>query len=226
MSKEKIDLLKVFGAEVFVTPANVPAESEQSYYQVAKRLKRETPDSFYPDQYNNPKNIEAHYKTTGPEIWQDTAGRIDYLIAGVGTGGTLSGAARYLKEQNPQIKIIAVDPIGSVFYEYFKTGKLGEVKPYKVEGIGEDMLVKALDFTVIDDFIKVNDRDAFLTARELVKKESIFAGGSSGAALWAAQQIAQSLTEPKNIVVIFPDSGYRYISKIYNDDWMKEQRFI
>lgn len=226
MSDEKKNLMTALGAEVIVTPTDVPADSPESYYSVAKRIAAETPDSYYPDQYNNPKNIEAHYYTTGPEIWQQTGGKIDVLVAGIGTGGTLSGAGRYLKEKNPEIKVIAVDPEGSVFYDYFKTGKLPEPHVYKVEGIGEDYLVKAVDFKLIDDIIQVNDRESFLMARRLAKEEGIFAGGSSGSAVWAAVKIAEKIEEMKNIVVIIPDSGSRYLSKMYNDEWMKINGFF
>ena len=226
MSDEKKNLMKAFGADVIVTPTDVPADSPESYYSVARRIAKETPNSYYPDQYNNPKNIDAHFETTAPEIWEQTQGNIDILVCGIGTGGTLSGVGRFLKKQNPEIKIIAVDPIGSVFYNYFKTGKLPEPHVYKVEGIGEDYLVKAVDFSVIDDMIQVNDKDSFLMARRLTREEGIFAGGSSGSAVWAATQIAIELNEPKNVVVILPDSGTRYLSKIFNDQWMKEHGFV
>ncbi len=226
MSDEKKNLMKALGAEVIVTPTDVPPESPDSYYSVAKRIASQTPNAWYPDQYNNPKNIEAHYYTTGPEIWEQTEGQIDYLVGGIGTGGTISGVGRYLKEKNSQIKIIAVDPEGSVFYGYFKTGKLPKPQVYKVEGIGEDYLAKAVDFDVIDDIIQVNDKNSFLTARKLANEEGIFAGGSSGSAVWAALKLAKNVEAVKNIVVILPDSGDRYLSKMYNDQWMIQQGFL
>ncbi|MDO8745936.1 MAG: cysteine synthase family protein [Candidatus Brocadiaceae bacterium] len=226
MSDEKKNLMKAFGTEVVVTPTDVPPDSPESYYSVAKRIARETPNSYYPDQYNNPKNIDSHYYTTGPEIWKQTRGNVDYFVAGIGTGGTLSGAGKYLKEKNPEIKIIAVDPEGSVFYDYFKTGKLIKPHVYKVEGIGEDYLVKAVDFNLIDDIIQVHDKESFLMTRRLAREEGIFAGGSSGSAVWTAIKIASEIKENKNIVVILPDSGSRYLSKLYNDDWMKANGFL
>ena len=226
VSDEKKDLIRALGAEVLVAPTEVAADSPESYYSLAKRIAAETPNSWYPDQYNNPTNIEAHYYSTGPEIWEQTGGQIDYLVAGIGTGGTLSGAGKYLKEKKPDIKIIAVDPEGSVFYGYFKTGKLPKPHVYKVEGIGEDYLVKALDFNLIDEIIQVSDRDSFLTARRLAKEEGIFAGGSSGSALWAALKLAADIDDEQNIVVIFPDSGSRYLSKLYSDEWMKKNGFL
>ncbi len=226
MSDEKKNLMRALGAEVIVTPTDVPPDSPKSYYSVARRIATHTPNAWYPDQYNNPKNIEAHYYSTGPEIWEQTEGQIDYLVGGIGTGGTISGAGKYLKEKNSQVKIIAVDPEGSVFYGYFKTGKLPMPHLYKVEGIGEDYLVKAVDFSVIDDIIQVNDRNSFLTARRLAKEEGIFAGGSSGSAVWAASKLAEDVEEGKNIVVILPDSGDRYLSKIYNDQWMIQHGFL
>jgi len=226
MSPEKRSLMEAFGAKVIITPTDVPADSEESYYSVARRLARDTPNSYYPDQYNNPYNIEAHYKTTGPELWAQTEGKIDMLIAGIGTGGTLSGAARFLKEKNRNIKIVAVDPYGSIFFDYFKTNKMIKPHVYQVEGIGEDFLVKATDFSVIDDMIQVNDQDSFLMTRRLVTEHGLFVGGSSGSAVWAALAYTKNLTIPQNIVVILPDSGNRYLSKVYNNAWMKKQGFL
>ncbi|MEE9554189.1 MAG: pyridoxal-phosphate dependent enzyme [candidate division Zixibacteria bacterium] len=226
MSNEKIDLLKAYGARVIVTPTDVPADSPKSYYETAKRLHRETPGSFYLNQYHNPDNIEAHYMTTGPEIYEQTGGKINYLVAGIGTGGTLSGAGKFLKEKIPGLKNIAVDPIGSVFHDFFKTGKIPEPHVYKVEGIGEDMVTKAMDFSVVDEIIQVSDRDCFLTARELTRKEGLFAGGSSGGAVWAALKLAEKAKPDDVIIVILPDSGGRYLSKIFNDGWMADNSFL
>ena len=226
MSQEKQNLMKAFGAEVIITPTDVPADSPESYYSVARRLALEIPGAYYPDQYNNPMNIEAHYRTTGPEIWEQTQGEIDILVAGIGTGGTLSGVGRFLKEKNSAVRVIAVDPEGSIFYHYFKTGQLPDPQLYKVEGIGEDYLVKSVDFNIIDDIIQVNDHNSFVTARHLAREEGVFAGGSSGSAVWAALEVARKQNEFKRIVVILPDSGSRYLSKIYNDDWMMQNGFL
>ena len=226
MSQEKIDLLKAFGAEVIVTPTDVPPDSPLSYYETAKRIARETPNSFYLNQYHNLKNTESHYYTTGPEIWEQTEGKIDYFAAGIGTGGTLSGAGKFLKEKKPDVKIIAVDPIGSVYYDYFKHKKLIEPKVYKVEGIGEDMLVENVDFSIIDDIYQVNDKESFIMARRLAKEEGLFVGGSSGSATKVAVDLAKKVDKDKIIVVILPDSGSRYLSKIYSDKWMKDNGFL
>jgi len=226
MSSEKVNTLKAFGAKVVVTPTNVPADSPESYYETAKRIARETPNSFYLNQYHNEDNIQAHYRSTGPEIWEQTGGKIDCLIAGIGTGGTLSGSGRFLKEKNPDIKIVAVDPEGSVFFSHFKTGKLSEPNPYKVEGIGEDMLTKAMDFSVVDDMVQVNDKESFLMARRLTTEEGIFAGGSSGSAVAGALKFLAKNQGFKCPVTILPDSGTRYMSKVYNDEWMQDNGFL
>ena len=226
MSSEKIDTLKAFGAKVVVTPTNVPADSPQSYYETAKRIHSEIPGSFYLNQYHNPDNIEAHYNTTGPEIWQQTEGKIDYFVAGIGTGGTLSGAGRYLKEQKPDICVVAVDPRGSVFYDYWKTGKIPTPEVYKVEGIGEDMLVDALDWDVVDEMYQVDDGQCFRMARRLTTEEGLFAGGSSGGAAHVAVEVARKAGPGKNVVCVLPDSGTRYLSKIFSDEWMRDNGFL
>ena len=225
MSAEKINRLKALGAQVVVTPTNVPAESPQSYYETAKRIARETPNSFYLNQYHNPDNIEAHYQITGPEIWEQTGGNLDYFVAGLGTGGTMSGSGKYLKEKKPALKNVGVDPVGSVYEGYFRTGKLPEPHVYKVEGIGEDMLCKAMDFKVVDDVRQVDDQQCFTAARRLAREEGIFAGGSSGAAIHVAVQLAKEVGKGKTIVVVLPDSGNSYISKFYSDEWMRDNGF-
>ena len=226
MSKEKIDTLKAFGAEVHICPTAVAPDDPRSYYEVAKSLAKESTNVFLLNQYHNPDNIRAHYETTGPEIWKQTSGHIDVLVAGVGTGGTMSGTARYLKERNPEIEVVAVDVEGSVFYGYFTTGKLPEAHPYLVEGIGDDMLCQALDFSVIDKMYQVDDKTSFLTARELVRNEGILAGGSSGSAMHAALEHAKGLDASKTLVVILPDAGAKYVTKMYSDDWMREKGFL
>jgi len=226
MSQEKVNLLRAFGAEVVITPTEVPADSPQSYYETAKRIARETPGAFYINQYHNPDNIEAHYRATGPEIFDQVDGRLDAFVAGIGTGGTLSGAGRYLKEKIPGIKIIAVDAAGSVFYDWFTRGTLVEPHAYKVEGIGEDMLTKAMDFSVVDDMVQVDDRESFLTARHLCTEEGIFAGGSSGSAVAGMLKYLKNHPETGRVVTLLPDSGTRYLSKFYNDGWMRQQGFL
>ena len=228
MSKEKVDALRAYGAEVHICKTDVEPEDPQSYYETAKRIHRETPDSYFVGQYFNTDNIEAHYRTTGPEIWCQTNGNIDVLVGGIGTGGTVSGSAKYIKEQNPKVKVIAADPEGSVFYEYFKTGKMPEAHTYVVEGIGDDFLCPTLDFNQIDDIYQVTDKECFLMARELVAKEGIMGGGSSGGIVSAALRYAQDikLAEDQLMVVILPDHGNKYISKIFNDQWMRDKGYI
>ncbi len=225
VGKEKIDFLKAFGAEVIVCPSSVPPDSPLSPINQAKKICSEIPDSFFLNQHGNPLNPSAHYFNTGPEIWTQMDGKIDIFVAGIGTGGTISGVGRFLKEKNLGIKVIGVDPFGSIYYEYFKKGKIGKFKDYHVEGIGQNEICETVDFSVIDDIIQVKDRDAFFMARKLAREEGIFAGGSSGAVLWASVEIGK-MEKGKNIVIIFPDSGFKYLGKIYNELWLKENNLM
>ncbi len=226
MSDEKIRLLRAFGARVVITPTAVAPEDPRSYYNVAKQIVEETPNAILANQYYNMINPETHYFTTGPEIWNGTEGKITHFVAGMGTGGTISGVGKYLKEQNPNIKVIGVDTVGSILQEYFYTGKMGEAFSYKVEGVGEDFIPGTTDFDYIDEIVKVNDKDSFLMTRRLVREEGIFCGGSCGFAMAGALQAARELPEDAVLVVLLPDSGSRYLSKIFNDDWMRENRFL
>ncbi|MCB9367237.1 MAG: pyridoxal-phosphate dependent enzyme [Calditrichaeota bacterium] len=225
MSQEKADGMKAYGAKVVVTPTNVPAESPQSYYETAKRIHRETPGSYYVNQYHNPVNTEAHYNLTGKEIWEQTEGQVTHVVAGVGTFGTFAGIAKYLKEKNPKIKCIAIDPMGSIFYSMWKTGKMSEPYVYKVEGMGEDMITGNMDLSLVDDMIQVDDTMCFTTARLLCREEGIMAGGSSGGAVYGALEVARTAPDGSVIVTILPDSGSRYLSKMFSDEWMRDNGF-
>ncbi len=227
-SKEKIDILKAHGAEVIVCPTDVTADDPRSYYSVAKQRSEEIENSFYVNQYFNLSNQVAHYETTGPEIWEQTEGKITHLIVGVGTGGTISGAGKYLKEQNPEVKIWGVDSYGSVLKKYHETGEFdeNEIHPYITEGIGEDIIPDCIDFDIIDRFIKVTDKDGAVMARETTLKEGIFIGYSAGSAVAALLQVKDELNTDDVVVLIFHDHGSRYVAKLYNDDWMKEQGWL
>ncbi|WP_440881111.1 pyridoxal-phosphate dependent enzyme [Tenacibaculum sp. C7A-26P2] len=227
-SKEKMDILRAVGAEVIVCPTNVEPEDPRSYYSVSKRLGKEIPNSWYVNQYDNPSNAIAHYEQTGPEIWEQTEGKITHFIVGVGTGGTISGTAKYLKEKNPNIKIWGIDTYGSVFKKYHETGVFdeNEIYPYITEGIGEDILPKNVDFSLIDGFTKVTDKDAAVYTRKIAKEEGIFVGNSAGAAIKGLLQLKDNFTSDDVVVVLFHDHGSRYVGKMFNDDWMRDRGFL
>ena len=227
-SKEKMDILRAVGAEVHVCPTNVAPDDPRSYYSVSKTLADTTPNSWYVNQYDNPSNTKAHYLTTGPEIWEQTEGKITHFVVGVGTGGTISGVGKYLKEKNPNIKIWGIDTYGSVFKKYHETGIFdeNEIYPYITEGIGEDILPKNVDFSVIDKFEKVTDKDAAVYQRKLAKEEGIFVGNSAGSAIKGILQLKEELTKDDVVVVLFHDHGSRYVGKMFNDDWMRERGFL
>ncbi|MHC4471481.1 MAG: pyridoxal-phosphate dependent enzyme [Planctomycetota bacterium] len=226
MSVEKVNMLKAFGAEVVITPTDVPGDSPEHYVNVAKRISEERSGSFYVDQYHNPINIEAHYRLTGPEIWEQTEGRFDAFVAGAGTGGTISGVGRFIKERSDGIRVVGVDPIGSVHYHYFYTGTLPTPHVYKVEGIGEDIRCGAFDPDAIDEMRQVNDKESFLVGRSLVREEGLFCGGSSGSAVHVAVEVAREMGPGKTVVVVLPDSGTRYVTKYLSDTWMKDHGFL
>ena len=227
-SKEKMDILRAMGAQVYVCPTNVAPDHPESYYSVAQRLNDEIPNSFYPNQYDNLSNRLAHYESTGPEIWEQTDGKITHFIVGVGTGGTISGIGKYLKEKNPNVKIWGVDSYGSVYKKYHETGIFDEkeIYSYITEGIGEDILPKNVDFDIIDHFEKVTDKDGAIYARKIAKEEGIMVGYSCGSAAAALDQLKSQLTKDDVVVILFHDHGSRYVGKIFNDEWMKEQGFL
>jgi cystathionine beta-synthase len=227
VSSEKIKALRAFGARVITTPTAVAPDDPRSYYAVAQRLNQEIPSSFFANQYHNPSNPEAHFRTTGPEIWEQLGDRLDAVVVATGTGGTLTGIARYIKPKKPSVRYVLIDPIGSILYDYFKTRQIMKsFKTYKVEGFGEDFIPSSLDINMVTDCYQVTDKECFLTARELTRKEGLFSGGSAGGVVCGALKFSKEHPECKTIVVILPDSGSRYLSKVYDDDWLRENSFL
>jgi cystathionine beta-synthase len=225
-SPEKIRFLRAMKVDLVFADAALPPESPMSYNNLAPRVAAQTPGGYYLDQHNNRDNNEAHYTTTGPEIWEQMEGRIDYLVAGVGTGGTICGTARFLKEKDPSIRVVGVDPAGSIFYDFFKTGKIVRPARYLLEGLGDEFLIGCMDFSLLDDMLRVSDSEAIRTARELAEKEAVLAGGSSGAAVWACLKLAREIGRPARIVTLLPDSANRYLSTIYDDAWLKDKGLL
>jgi cystathionine beta-synthase len=226
LGSEKIKFLRAMNVELVMVDHTLPPESPESYNNIAPRIAKETPGGYFFDQHNNRENNETHYLTTGPEIWEQMEGRIDYFLAGVGTGGTICGAAKFLKEKDPRIKVIGIDPAGSIFYDYFHTKRLIKPAPYFLEGLGDEFLIGCVDFDLIDDMYQISDKQAFRYTRELADKEAILAGGSSGATIWGALRLAREIDGNARIVTIFADSATRYLSTIYNDDWLEENGFL
>jgi cystathionine beta-synthase len=227
VSDEKIKALRAFGAKVISTPTAVPPEDPRSYYQVARRIAETTPNAFFANQYQNLSNPEAHFRTSGPEIWEQIGEKLDAVVVATGTGGTLTGIARYIKPKKPSVKYVLIDPVGSIFYEYIKTGNAPKIlKTYKVEGFGEDFIPGTIDLSLVDEVIQVSDKECFTTARDLTRKEGLFGGGSCGGAVAGAIKFARANPESKTIVVILPDSGSRYLSKVYDDAWLRENGFL
>jgi cystathionine beta-synthase len=226
MSQEKIASLRAFGARVVICPTAVEADDPRSYYEVSKRIAEETPNSFYANQYHNPANPEGHYLNTGPEIWEQTQGDLDVFVAGMGTGGTISGAGKFLKEKRPSTIIVGVDPVGSLYYDFVKSGRVTKPFTYKVEGIGEDFFPSTMNLKIIDEIVRVDDKECFLMTRDLVRLEGLYVGGSGGAAVAGAIKYAKATNKKQNIMVLLPDSAQKYLSKIFNDDWMRENGFL
>jgi len=226
VSIEKVNLLKAFGAEVLLSPTSVAPESPESYYSVAKQITRERPGAVLMDQYHNPANPQAHYQTTGPELWEQTGGRITHFVAGMGTGGTITGAGKYLKEKNPKVQIIGADPVGSILRHYHETGEMSEAHTYKIEGVGEDFIPSVYDFKVIDRVLSCTDRDGLNLTRRLAREEAVFVGGSGGMAAWVALEVARGLGPDDLLVVLLPDTGERYLSKVHNDAWMRDNHLL
>jgi cystathionine beta-synthase len=226
VSIEKVNLLKAFGAEVVLSPTAVPPDSPESYYSVARRIETERPGAVLMDQYHNPANPDAHYRTTGPELWEQTAGKITHFVAGMGTGGTISGAGRYLKEKNPKVQVIGADPVGSILKAYHETGKIVEAHTYKIEGVGEDFIPSTTDFSIVDRVVSCGDREGLNMTRRLAKEESIFTGASGGMAMWVAIEVARDLGPDALLVVLLPDTGERYLSKVHNDAWMRDNHLL
>ena len=226
MSQEKVAGLRAFGARVVICPTAVEPDDPRSYYQTAKRIVQETPGAFYANQYHNPANPEAHYTSTAPEIWKQSNGEIDVFVAGMGTGGTISGCGRFFKEKKPGFRVVGVDPIGSLYYEYIKTGRMTRPFAYYVEGIGEDFLPGTMNLKILDEVVRVDDKECFLMTRELVRQEGLYVGGSSGAAVAGAIRYAETSKRKENILVLLPDSAQKYLSKIFDDKWMRENGFL
>ncbi|MCK4337738.1 MAG: cysteine synthase family protein [Candidatus Aminicenantes bacterium] len=226
LSSEKIKFLRSLNVELVMVDSTLPPDSPESYNNITPRLAERMPGTYFLDQHNNRDNNEAHYRSTGPEIWEQMEGRIDYFVAGIGTGGTICGVSQYLKEKDPNIKVIAVDPLGSIFYDYFHSKTMIKPSRYVLEGLGDEFLIGCVDFSLIDDFYRITDKEAFLKTRELADREAILAGGSSGAAIWAVLKLAKEIQKPARIVTIFPDSANRYLSTIYNDDWLKKNGYL
>lgn len=221
-----MNLLKAFGAEVFLSPTAVEPSHPDSYYSVARRIATERPGAVLMDQYNNPANPAAHYATTGPELWKQTAGRITHFVAGMGTGGTISGTGRYLKDQNPKVQVIGADPVGSILKHYKETGQMSEARTYKIEGVGEDFIPGALDFSVVDRAVQCDDWNGLNTARRLAREDAIFVGGSAGMATWVALEVAKACGPNDLVVVLLPDTGERYLTKVHNDEWMRDNHLL